>query len=307
MKSIQKAFMRIQTSAFLLGVFLVIPGPAFADSRQQPDLAFTVTEVVKGIYMLQGKGGNIGVSVGEDGMLVVDDEYDSMSEALAAELKKLGGDNLRFLLNTHWHGDHTGGNKVFGKRAPIVAHTNVRKRLMSRQEIKHFNTVQQPQPKEALPIITFDDLLSIHFNGEEIKALHFERGHTDGDIIVIFSGSNVVHMGDHYFAGMFPFVDLASGGNVLKLIRNIDAILDLLPEDVIIIPGHGPLSNIQNLRSYRDMLVGTTEYVRKLRDQGMDLKHIQAKGLESKWEAWSKGFIDTQSWIEFIYNSMETG
>ena len=167
--------------------------------------------------------------------------------------------------------------------------------------------MKERQRKEALPIITFDDSLSIHFNGEEIKALHFAGGHTDGDIIVIFSGSNVVHMGDHYFSGMFPFVDLASGGNVLKLIRNIDAILELLPEDVVIIPGHGPLSNIQNLRSYRDMLVGTTEYVRKLRDQGMDLKQIQAKGLESKWETWSKGFIDAQSWIEFIYNSMETG
>ncbi|MEE8429072.1 MAG: MBL fold metallo-hydrolase [Gammaproteobacteria bacterium] len=298
--------MQNKARTLLASVLWAVSISALADSHNAPDTKFTVLEVADGIYMLQGKGGNVGVSVGDDGMLIVDDEYHSMSEALDAELKKLGGDNLRFILNTHWHGDHTGGNVIFGRHAHIVAHTNVRKRLMSRQEIKLFNMVQEPQPKEALPVITFDDSLSIHFNGEELKVVHYPRGHTDGDTMVFFTGSNVVHMGDHYFARMFPFVDLASGGNVLNLTRNVKTVMNSLPEDVVIIPGHGPLSKLNNLRAYYEMLEGTTAYVRKLRDEGMRLEQIQVKGLEPKWEQWSKGFISATNWIQFIYQSLES-
>ncbi len=297
--------MRRKVGTFLAVLLWTTSIGILAGPHNAPDTKFAVIEVADGIYMLQGKGGNVGVSVGDDGMLIVDDEYDSMSEALEAELKKIGGDNLRFVLNTHWHGDHTGGNIMFGPHAHIVAHTNVRKRLMSRQEIKLFKMVQEPQPKEALPVITFDESLSIHFNGEEVKAVHYPKGHTDGDIMVFFAGSNVVHMGDHYFARMFPFVDLASGGNVVSLTRNVKTVMNSLPEDVVIIPGHGPLSNMTNLRAYYEMLEGTTAYVRKLRDKNMSLAQIQAKGLEPKWEQWSKGFINATNWIQFIYQSLE--
>jgi glyoxylase-like metal-dependent hydrolase (beta-lactamase superfamily II) len=264
---------------------------------------FKITEVRAGLYMLQGKGGNVALSVGADGMLMVDDDYAEMSPALAKAVDSLGG-NLKFVLNTHWHRDHTGGNAGVGKQATLVAHSSVRKRLMTRQEISHFKMVQEPQPEAALPVITVDDSLSFHFNGQEIAVRHYPGGHTDGDLVVYFTGSKVVHMGDHYFAGMFPFVDIDSGGNVLRMAENVAAIIETLPADVKVIPGHGPLSDLQALKDYHAMLVGTTAQVRAARDAGKTLEQIQADGLPDTWQAWTDGFIDTPSWIAFIYRSL---
>src|ERR1041385_3381718 len=172
------------------------------------------TQVSGNVYMLEGSGGNIGVSVGADGILIVDDQFAPLADKIRAALKKLGEGKLKYILNTHWHGDHTGGNKEFGPEAPIIAHDNVRKRLSTEQHSDFFKETTPASPKEALPVITFDQALSVHFNGEEIRAIHFPHGHTDGDSVIFFSASNVVHLGDDFFAGRFPFVDLESGGSV---------------------------------------------------------------------------------------------
>src|SRR6478672_5770134 len=201
-------------------------------SAQQPDYSkvqIKVTKVAGNVYMLEGAGGNIGVSVGEDGILIVDDEFAPLADKIKAALKNLGEGKLKFILNTHWHGDHTGGNAPLGQDAPIIAHDNVRKRLSTEQRSEFFKTTTPASPKEALPVITFDQALSVHFNGEEIRVIHFPHGHTDGDSVIFFTNSNVVHMGDDFFAGRFPFVDLDSGGDVEGLLKNIGDIIPKIP------------------------------------------------------------------------------
>src|SRR4030095_16428092 len=203
------------------------------------------------------------VWVGDDGLLIVDDQFAPLADKIRAALKGIADKKLHFILNTHWHGDHTGGNVAFGPEGTIIAHDNVRKRLSTEQKSTVFNRTTPPSPKEALPVITFDKTLTVHFNGEEIRAIHFPHGHTDGDSVIFFTGSNVVHMGDDFFAGRFPFVDLESGGNVEGLTKNIGDIVAKLPADVKIIPGHGPLSTVNDLKLYHRMLLETTEVVRK--------------------------------------------
>lgn len=259
-------------------------------------------ERVKGnIYMLNGTGGNIGVSVGPDGILIVDDKFAPLAEKIRAALKGVGGGKLKFILNTHFHGDHTGANPVFGPEAPIIAHTNVRKRLSTAQ--KRGDQTMPPIPKEGWPVITFDHSVSVHFNGEEIKALHYPHGHTDGDSVIFFTGSNVVHMGDNFFAGRFPFVDLDSGGDVEGLVKNVGDVIQKLPPDGTIIPGHGPVSELDDLKSYHRMLVETTGIVRKSMASGKTLEQIKAEGLPAEWKEWGTGFISSERWIETIHRS----
>ncbi len=263
------------------------------------DVEIKITQVAGNIYMLEGSGGNIGVSVGKDGILIVDDQFARLAPKIRAALKEIGGGDLEFLLNTHWHGDHVGGNEIFGKEATIIAHQNVRKRMAVGLETPE-RTIK-PSPEGALPIITFDASLSIHFNGEEIKAIHWPRSHTDGDCAVYFTKSNVVHMGDIFFSGMFPFVDLASGGDVDGLIRTVETALDELPKDVKIVVGHGPLSTYEDLKTYYDMLLETTATVRARMKDGKSLEQIKAAGLGARWESWSWSFIPTERWIETVY------
>ena len=259
---------------------------ALASAQQDLSKAEIKAQNVKGnIYMLNGTGGNVGVSVGPDGVLIVDDKFAPLADKIRASLKGVGGGTLKFILNTHFHGDHTGGNQVFGPEAPIIAHTNVRKRLQSEQRIGGQTT--PAAPKEAWPVITFDQSLSIHFNGEEIRALHFPRGHTDGDSVIFFTGSNVVHMGDDFFAGRFPFVDLDSGGDVEGLTKNIGQVIQQLPADVTIIPGHGLISKLDDLKAYHRMLVATTEFVRKRMAAGKSLAEIKVEGFPAEWVAGS--------------------
>jgi glyoxylase-like metal-dependent hydrolase (beta-lactamase superfamily II) len=263
------------------------------------------TPVAGKVYMLQGAGGNIGVSAGGDGLLIVDDQFAPLADKIRAALKGLSPGKLKFVLNTHWHGDHTGGNQAFGPEAPIIAHDNVRKRLSTEQTVLGQTT--PPSPAEALPVITFGESLSVHFNGEEIRVIHFPHGHTDGDSIIFFTGSNVVHMGDDFFTGRFPFVDLASGGNVLGLTRNIEEVLGRLPADVKIIPGHGPLSTKADLERYHRMLVETTGIVRQRVQAGKTLEQIQAEGLPDEWKDWGSGFIDTNRWLSIVHQSLAQG
>ena len=275
---------------------------------QQPDFSkvqIKATKVAGNVYMLEGSGGNIGVSVGADGILIVDDQFAPLADKIRAALKELGQGKLRFILNTHWHGDHTGGNVVFGPEAPIIAHDNVRKRLATEQKSVVFQRTTPASPKEALPVITFDQSLSVHFNGEEIKVIHYPKGHTDGDSVIFFTISNVVHLGDDFFAGRFPFVDLESGGSIEGLIRNVGEIIGKIPADAKLIPGHGPLSTVDDLKSYHRMLQQTTEIVRQKMAAGKTLDQIKSEGLPAEWASWGTGFIKTDRWVETIYNSLK--
>ena len=262
------------------------------------------TKVAGNVWMLEGAGGNIGVSVGDDGLLIVDDQFAPLADKIRAALKGIADKKLHFILNTHWHGDHTGGNVAFGPEATIIAHDNVRKRLATEQKSTVFNSTTPPSPKEALPVITFDQTLTVHFNGEDIRAIHYPKGHTDGDSVIFFSASNVVHLGDDFFAGRFPFVDLESGGSVEGLIKNIGEIIAKIPEGAKLIPGHGPISTLDDLKSYHRMLQQTTEIVRGKISAGKTLDQIKSEGLPAEWTPWGTGFIKTDRWVETIYKSL---
>src|SRR5687767_11666148 len=276
--------------------------PVYAQDFSKVEI--TTTKVAGNVHMLQGAGGNIGVSVGTDGILIVDDQFAPLADKIKAALKTLGEGKLKFVLNTHWHGDHTGGNALFGPEAPIIAHDNVRRRLATEQKSEIFKRTTPASPKEALPVITFDKSLSVHFNGEEIKVLHFPQGHTDGDSVIFFTTSNVVHMGDDFFVGRFPFVDLDSGGSVPGLTKNIGDIIPKLAADVKIIPGHGPLSTVEDLKQYHNMLKETTAIVQGKMKAGKTLEQIKVDGLPAEWTSWGSGFIKTDIWLETIHRSL---
>ena len=289
---------------FLLSITILISSTTLSAQAQDfSKVEITATKVAGNVHMLQGRGGNIGVSVGADGILIVDDQFAPLADKIKAALKNLGEGKLKFVLNTHWHGDHTGGNAHFGPEAPIIAHDNVRRRLSTEQKSELFKRTTPASPKEALPVITFDKSLSVHFNGEEIKVIHFPKGHTDGDSVIFFTTSNVVHMGDDFFVAAFPFVDLESGGSVQGLTKNIGDIIPKLAADVKIIPGHGPISTVADLKAYHQMLVETTAIVRRKMRARKTLAQIKAEGLP-EWKEWGTGFIKTDAWLETIHRSL---
>jgi glyoxylase-like metal-dependent hydrolase (beta-lactamase superfamily II) len=265
-----------------------------------------VTKVAGNVYMLQGSGGNIGASVGPDGILLVDDQYAPLADKIKAALKTIGDGKVRFIVNTHYHVDHVDGNASFGPDAVVIAHPNVRKRLSTDQVSKFFNRTFPASPKEALPTLTYEQAISIFFNGEEIKVVHFPHSHTDGDSVVFFPGSNVVHMGDNFFNPRFPIVDLEAGGDVEGMIRTTGDIISRLEKvpGVKIIPGHGPLTDIEGLKAYHRMLVETTDIVRKRMAAGKTLDQIKAEGLPEEWKSWGTGYIKADIWLTLIYNSL---
>jgi glyoxylase-like metal-dependent hydrolase (beta-lactamase superfamily II) len=293
---------RLVKALLLLPLLLI----SFSANAQE-DLSkveIKATKISGNVYMLEGAGGNIGVSVGSDGILIVDDQFAPLADKIKAALKTLGDGKLKFILNTHWHGDHTGGNVVFGPEAPIIAQTNVRQRMSTEQKSEVFKNTTPASPKEALPVITFDQSLSVHFNGEEIRVIHFPQGHTDGDSVIFFTSSNVIHMGDDFFAGAFPFVDLESGGSVEGLAKNVGEIIPKIPAGARLIPGHGPLSTIDDLKAYHRMLLSTTEIVRKKIAANETLDQIKKEGLPDEWKSWGTGFIKTDMWLELVYRSL---
>ena len=292
---------------YLLVISLVLT--AFVSIHAQDDFSkveIKATKVAGNVYVLEGAGGNIGVSVGPDGILIVDDQFAPLADKIRASLKTLDQGKLKFILNTHWHGDHTGGNVAFGPEAPIIAHDNVRKRMSTEQRIEFFKQTIPSSPKQALPVITFDQSLTVHFNGEEIKAIHFPHGHTDGDSVIFFSTSNVVHLGDDFFSGSFPFVDLDSGGSVEGLTQNIGELITKIPSGAKLIPGHGAVSTIDDLKAYHQMLLATTDIVRKKIAAGKTLEEVKKEGLPSEWKSWGTGFIKTEMWLELVYRSLTT-
>lgn len=299
---------------FRLGV-LVASALAFGDlalaqgGQDFSKVEIKVTKVSGNIYMLQGAGGNIAASVGEDGIVIVDDQYAPLAEKIRAALVGIGATDkpVRFVINTHYHGDHTGGNLPFSDTATIIAQDNVRKRLAEGGKAGNGGSIHmenQPAPKGALPIITFDQDVTVHLNGEDIHALHFPSGHTDGDSIIFFPKSNVVHMGDDFVRYGFPFIDIDSGGSVQGMTAACEKVIPQLPADVKVIPGHGDLSNLDDVREYVKMLKETTAAVQKALKQGKSLEQMKKDKILAPWQKYSGSFITADVFLETLYNSL---
>lgn len=297
------SFARTLSVLLLSSVFCL---SANAENHHKQGPSFNHQSLTDNISMLKGRGGNIGVLVGDQGILMIDDDYQDMSPALQAALNKYGGkEKLTYIINTHWHGDHTQGNQHFGHHAQIIAHDNVRERLLTSQEVKLFNMKTEPYPAHALPSITYQQALTLHINAEEVKLLHLPGGHTDGDSVIFFKNANVVHMGDLYFNGFFPFVDVQNGGSVSQMAKNVGQVIDMIDDQTIVIPGHGPVSNRQELIAFKEMLLGTSAEVQAMREQGMNLGQMQIEGLSAQWDSWTRGFLSSGVWIGIVNSSLD--
>jgi len=271
----------------------LLPSGAFAQ-QDFSKVTIKVTKVGGTVYLLEGMGGNIGVSAGEDGIVIVDDQFAPLAPKIKDALKTISDKPLKFLINTHFHGDHAGGNAEFGKEANIIAHENVRKRL------NEPGGSAKPAPKEALPVITFNDRTTVHINGEEIRAVHIPHAHTDGDSVIVFPQANVVHMGDVFVTYGFPFVDTSSGGSVSGMISGVEKVLSMIPADAKIIPGHGPLSTTADMRKFVDMMKETRGLVADALKQGKTVQQMKDTKLLEKYQDLGKGFIKTDAWIEVL-------
>lgn len=293
--------------SILIAGLLLVCGLAAAQDQDFSKVQMKVSKVAGNVYMLEGAGGNIGASVGEDGIVVVDDQYAPLADKIQAALKGITDKPVRFIINTHYHPDHTGGNAYFQKQAPIIAHDNVRKRLeeggtAGNGGSLHFDS--QPQPREALPIITFDHDVTVHLNGEDIRALYFPAGHTDGDSIIFFPKSNVVHMGDDFVTYGFPFIDVDAGGSINGMIDGVEKVIAQVPADVKIIPGHGPISSLDDMRAYLVMLKATRDVVANALKDGKTLDQMKQGKILEPWKKYSGQFISEDIFLETLYNSL---
>lgn len=282
---------------------LALAGLASAQDFSKVEV--TATAVVDGIYLLSGAGGNVGLSVGEEGVFLVDDDYAPVSEKLRQAVANITDRPIDFVINTHWHADHTGGNRSIGETgALIVAHDNVRERLSSEQFLEFFNMRSPASPKAALPVVTFTERVTLHVN-TPAHVIHIPHAHTDGDAIVYFAKANVLHMGDIYFNGLYPFIDVSSGGSIHGMIEGAGKGLALADDKTRIIPGHGPLASRADLRAYRDMLVKLRDRVQVLKDDGNTLEQTIARQPGAEWDAALGGsFIKPGDIVRFIYESL---
>jgi cyclase len=270
---------------------------------QQPKQEIKLSQVAGPIYMLQGSGGNIGVLADPSGVLMIDSMYETSAGQIQAAIKPLpGGDKIRILIDTHWHSDHADGNKSLGQGAIIIAHENVRNLLSTSQSL--MGQQQNAYPANALPAVTYTDKLNLFIGNEPIRLVHYSNAHTNGDTVIFFDKSKVVHTGDMFFNGLFPFMDVANGGNIDNWVAQLDAIMAALPPDVKIIPGHGPVAGIAELKAFRQMLYDSADIVRKERKEGKTLDQIKAAGLPERFAPWTKGFLTTPQWLELVYQSI---
>ena len=264
-------------------------------------------KVADGIYMLTGQGGNLGLSVGDDGAYLIDDQYAPLTGRILAAVKELTPEAVRFVVNTHYHGDHTGGNENLGEAgALLVAHENIRRRMATGTFMEAFNRQVEPAPAAALPVVTFSDAVSFHWNGEEIRAFFVGPAHTDGDAIIHFVKADVFHMGDTLFNGMYPFIDVSAGGRIDGMITAADRVLKVAGDTTRLIPGHGPLATKADLQAYRDMLAQVRDRVAKLKAEGKTAEQIvAAKPTADLDEKWGGGFMKPDNWIGLVIESMK--
>lgn len=288
-------------------LMMFFSGVASAQEQDFSKVDIKVSRVAGTVYMLEGKGGNIGVSVGEDGIVIVDDQFAPLADKIKAALKGITDKPVRFVINTHYHFDHTGGNAIFQREAPVIAHDKVRKRLASGGTGGNLGSVKmqlKPVAKEALPVLTFDHEVTIHVNGEDIRVLHYPNGHTDGDSLIFFPTSKVVHMGDDFVTYGFPFIDLAGGGSVEGMIVAAEEVIATLPADVKVIPGHGPISTLDDVRKYVTMLKDTRAVVEKAIKQGKTLDQMKQEKMLEPWKKWSGEFVSSDVFLETLYNDL---
>jgi cyclase len=293
--------------AVIAAAFLMFGGMSAAQNQDFSKVQIKVSKVAGSVYMLQGAGGNIGASVGDDGIVIVDDQYAPLADRIQAALKGITDKPVRFIINTHYHPDHTGGNEYFQKQAPIIAQDNVRKRLESGGVGGNGSSIHmdlKPAPKDALPIITFDHDVTVHLNGEDIRALYFPAGHTDGDSIIFFPKSNVVHMGDDFVTYGFPFIDVDAGGSINGMIDGVEKVIAQVPPDVKIIPGHGAVSTIDDVKAYVGMLKETRDVVQNAIKDGKTLDQMKQAKLLEPWKKYSGDFVNQDVYLETLYNSL---
>ncbi|MCP4000397.1 MAG: MBL fold metallo-hydrolase [Gammaproteobacteria bacterium] len=292
-----------------LMVFSVLCGILISfiiNARETIEKEIKIIEISENIHMLMGIGGNIAVSSGTDGVFIIDDDMPPIATNIEAAVRSIQDEPVRMVFNTHWHFDHTGGNKHFGEQgALIVAHDNVRERMSKRQYSTLFNTETKPSPDLALPVVTFDQSISFHLNGGTIRALHLPFGHTDGDAVLFFEEANIVHMGDLFFNRMYPVIDISAGGSAQGMIAAITAVLPMLNKDTVIIPGHGPVGDINDLKAFREMLMIVTNRAQLLIDEGKTLEEITALSPTFNYDdTWAWEFMPPQRFIKLIYDSV---
>lgn len=284
---------------------------ATTTARAQQDFSKTVikvTPVAGSVYMLEGAGGNIGLSVGSDDAFMVDDQFAPLTPKIRAAIATVTAKPVRFLLNTHWHGDHSGGNEnMAGSGAIIVAQENVRRRMGREQFNQAFNQRTPASPAAALPVVTFSESITFFVNGDSVRAVHVRNAHTDGDAIVVFQKANVIHMGDLFFNGMYPFIDVSSGGSVRGVLAAVDEALAMSNPQTRFIPGHGPLATRADLVRYRDVLKSVTDRVARLVTQRRTLAQVLAAKPSAEFDAkWGNGFMKTDPFVTTLYTSLAT-
>ncbi len=308
MRSIRrKAVSRSTVSLFLLAFaqFLVAP-PTFAQRQDFSGVEIDTVLVAEGVWMLVGAGGNIGVSAGEDGVFLIDDQYAPLTDKIRAAVTKFSTKPIRFVLNTHWHEDHVGGNENLGKAGTlIVAHDNVRTRMSTEQFLALHDRKVPPSPAGALPVVTFNDAVTFHLNGDTVRAFHVAPAHTDGDSIVHFEKADVIHMGDVFFNSGYPFVDVDSGGSAQGVVAAVDRALELAGPKTKVIPGHGELTDRAGLVAYRDMMKAVVDRVAALKAEGKSLEEVQAaKPTEEYDERWGGGFVKPDQLVSAVYEGV---
>ncbi len=289
-------------NSVLLGVLLA--GFVLSDATgHAADTEITPVPVTSKIYMIAGEGGNIGLFIGEDGTFLIDDQFAPLTEKIVEAIKSVGGDHPRFLINTHYHGDHTGGNEKLGQGGTLIfSHDKVRERLKEGSFIEAFNTRRPGIEREGLPVVTFAGDIRFHLNGETVHAIHVPNAHTDGDSFIFFAAANVIHAGDIFFNGFYPFIDVAHGGTLKGMIRAVDQVLLLADDQTKIIAGHGPMGDKAQLGRYRQMLVIAHERLGKLKAEGKSVQEaISAKPLADLEATWGNGLFKGDRWIELIY------
>jgi glyoxylase-like metal-dependent hydrolase (beta-lactamase superfamily II) len=300
--------MTARRSALVLGAAAVALGGLLSGARAQDfdAVEIRIIPVAPGLHMMVGRGGNLAVSSGDDGVFLVDDQYAPLTGKIRSAIATLSDAQLRFVLNTHWHGDHTGGNENLGRAGALIfAHDNVRKRLSAEQFIEGLGRLVPRSPEAALPVVTFTDAVTFHLNGDEVHAFSVPPAHTDGDSLVHFRRANVIHMGDIYFSRGFPFIDLSSGGSVEGFVAAVDRVLAMADANTKLIPGHGPLSNRAELETYRGMLVAIRDRIRGALADGQTLDQVLAARPTREFdEAWGGGFIGPEKFVRTVYRSL---
>ncbi len=290
-------------------LFLLAPGLALAQQQDFSKVQVKIAKVAGSVYLLQGAGGNIAASVGDDGILLVDTEYAPLGGKILAALASVApGKQVKYVINTHYHGDHTNGNVFFGScGAVIIAEENLRKRLADGSAGGSGGSMKMqspPQPAAALPVITYKNEMSIYFNGEEIRVTHFPAAHTDGDSVIYFTKSNVVHMGDIFVRYGLPFSDIVAGGSIQGMIAACDKVSETLPADVKVIPGHGDLATMDDVRAYTKMLNDTMAVAQKALAEGKTVEQMKQENILAPWQDKAQGFVKADTFIDELYYSL---